>query len=93
MTSGLLLSCVSYGNGEAEILVLLDSLVCAVLCLVTHSCLPLCDPQIVTHQAPLSMEIIQARILEWIAYPFSKGSSQARNRTGVSYIAGRFFTS
>ena len=33
------------------------------------------------------------RTLEWVAYPFSKGSSQPRNRTGVSYIAGRFFTS
>ena len=32
------------------------------------------------------------RILEWIAYPFSSGSSQARNQTGVSCIAGRFFT-
>ena len=31
------------------------------------------------------------RILEWVAYPFSRGSSQPRNRTGVSCIAGRFF--
>ena len=31
------------------------------------------------------------RILEWVAYPF--GSSWPRNRTGVSYIAGRFFIS
>ena len=36
--------------------------------------------------------ILQARILEWIAFPFSKGSSQPRNRTEVSCIAGRFFT-
>ena len=33
------------------------------------------------------------RILEWVAYPFSGGSSQHRNQTGVSCIAGRFFTS
>ena len=33
------------------------------------------------------------RILEWIAYPFSSRSSQPRNPTGVSCIAGRFFTS
>ena len=33
------------------------------------------------------------RILEWVAYPFFSGSSQPRNRTGVSYIAGRFFAS
>ena len=32
------------------------------------------------------------RILEWVAYPFSRGSSQPRNLTGVSCIAGRFFT-
>ena len=32
------------------------------------------------------------RILEWVAYPFSRGSSQPRNRTGVSCIVGRFFT-
>ena len=33
------------------------------------------------------------RILEWVAYPFSSGSSRPRNRTGVSCIAGGFFTS
>ena len=33
------------------------------------------------------------RLLEWIAYPFARGSSQPRNRTGVSCIAGRFFAS
>ena len=36
--------------------------------------------------------ILQARILEWIAIPFSRGSSRPRNRTWVSCIAGRFFT-
>ena len=33
------------------------------------------------------------RILQWVAYPFSRGSSQPRNWTGVSCIAGRFFAS
>ena len=37
--------------------------------------------------------ILQARILEWVAYPFSRGSSQPRNWTGVSCIVVRFFTS
>ena len=32
------------------------------------------------------------RILEWVAYPFSSGSFWPRNQTGVSFIAGRFFT-
>ena len=37
--------------------------------------------------------ILQARILEWVAFPFSRGSSQPGDRTQVSCIAGRFFTS
>ena len=37
--------------------------------------------------------ILQARILEWVAFPFSRGSSQPRDWTQVSHIAGRFFTS
>ena len=32
------------------------------------------------------------RILEWVAYPFSTGSSHPRNQTGISWIVGRFFT-
>ena len=35
--------------------------------------------------------ILQARILEWVAFPFSRGSSQPRDQTQVSPIAGRFF--
>ena len=37
------------------------------LCLVTQLCLTLCDPTDIACQAPLSMEILQARILEWAA--------------------------
>ena len=36
--------------------------------------------------------IIQQAILEWVAFPFSKGSSQPRDQTQVSHTAGRFFT-
>ena len=43
-------------------------------------------------QAPLSMRILQARILQWVAMPSSRGSSQSRDRTQVSHTAGRFFT-
>ena len=49
-------------------------------------------PWTVALQAPLSMGIFQARILEWIAMPSSKGSSQPRDQTQVSHIAGRCFT-
>ena len=46
----------------------------------------------VPHQGPLSMGILQARILEWVAMPSSRGSSQPRDRTRISCIAGGFFT-
>ena len=36
---------------------------------------------------------LQARILGFVPFPFSKGSSQPRDQTQVSHIAGRFFTS
>ena len=39
-----------------------------------------------------SVGTLQARILEWGALPFSRGSSQPRGQTQVSRIAGRFFT-
>ena len=49
-------------------------------------------PRTVAHQAPLSMGISQARVLEWVAMPFTRGSSQLRDQTQVSHTAGRFFT-
>ena len=60
-----------------------------VMCMkVTQSCLTLCDPMAYTVHG-----ILQVRILEWVAFPFSKGSSQPRDWTQVSHIAGEFFTS
>ena len=49
----------------------------------------LCDP----HGLIQSMEFFRPRILEWVAFPFSRGSSQPRDWTQVSLIAGRFFSS
>ena len=43
-------------------------------------------------QAPLSMGILQARTLEWVAMPSSRESFQSRDGTQVSLIAGGFFT-
>ena len=40
-----------------------------------------------------SRRILQARILEWVAFLFSRGSSQPRDQIQVSLIAGGFFTS
>ena len=55
---------------------------------VAQSCPALCDPMnYVVHG------ILQARILEWVAFLFSRGSSQPRDQTQVSRIAGGFFTS
>ena len=48
----------------------------------------LCDPMNYTVH-----RILQARILQWVAFPFFRGSSQPRDRTQVSCIAGKFFTS
>ena len=58
--------------------------------LLSH--VPLCDPWTVVCQAPLSMGVLQATVLAWVARPSSRGSSQPRGRTQVSPIAGRFFT-
>ena len=49
-------------------------------------------PWTVARQAPLSMGILQARILEWVAMPSSRGSSQPRDWTQVSRITGGFST-
>ena len=55
---------------------------------VAQSLLTLCDPTNYTVHG-----ILQARILEWVAVPFLRGSSQPRGWTQVSLIAGRFLTS
>ena len=55
---------------------------------VTQLCLTLCDPMDYTVHG-----ILQARILEWVAFPFSRESSQPRDGTQVSRIVGGFFTS
>ena len=65
----------------------------AVLCAQSLSCIPLfVTLWTVPHWAPLSMGILQARILEWVVMPSSRGSSQPRDQTHVSCITGGFFT-
>ena len=60
---------------------------------ISHSVVSNCAaPWTRAHQAPLSMGILQVRILEWAAMPSSRGSSQPRDQTHVSRIAGEFFT-
>ena len=55
---------------------------------VAQSCLTLCDPMDYTVHG-----ILQARILEWVAFHISRRSCQPRDRAQVSLIAGGFFTS
>ena len=55
---------------------------------VAQLCLTLCHPMdYIVHG------ILQARKLEWVVLPFSRGSSQPRDRTQVSHIAGGYLTS
>ena len=55
--------------------------------LVAQSCLTLCDPTDCSPPGSSVPGILQARILEWVAFPFSKGSSQPRDRTWVSRVS------
>ena len=55
---------------------------------VAQSCLTLCDPM-----DYIVRGILQARILEWVAFPFSRESSEPRDPTQDSRIAGGFFLS
>ena len=52
---------------------------------VAQSCLTLCDPMDYTVH-----EILKARTLQWVAFPFSRGSSQPRNQTPLSHIFCRW---
>ena len=54
----------------------------------TQLCPTLCDPMDYTVHG-----ILQPRVLEWLAFPFSRRPSQPRDQTQVSRIAGGFFTS
>ena len=58
---------------------------------VTQLCLTLCDPMDCSLSGFSSHGILQARVLEWFAISFSRGSSWPKDWTQVSFIAGRFF--
>ena len=60
--------------------------------LVTQSCPTICDRMDCSPPGFSVLGILQARILEWIAIPFSRGSSWPRDRNQASCIKGRFFT-
>ena len=60
--------------------------------LIAETCPTLCYPTDCSLRGPSVHGISQARILKWITIPFSRRSSQSRNQTQVSCIAGKFFT-
>ena len=60
--------------------------------LVSQPCPTLCNTMNCTLPCSSVHGTLQARILEWVAIPFSRGSSQPKNQTQVSCIVGRFFT-
>ena len=60
--------------------------------IVTQSCPILCDPMDYSPPGSSVHGILQARILESVDIPFSRGLSRPRDRTPVSHFAGRFFT-
>ena len=57
----------------------------------TQLCPTLCEPMICSPPGSSVHGIFQARLLEWVAISFSRGSSRPRDRSLVSYITGRFF--
>ena len=66
---------------------------CVYVCVcVAQLCPILCNPMDCSLPDSSVHGILQARILEWVAVPFSRGSSQPRDQTQVSHIAGGFFT-
>ena len=77
-----------FGKDQQEITV---HMVYQVKALVTQSCSILHDPMNFSLPGSSIYGFLQARILEWVAISFSRGSSQPRVRTEVSCIASRFF--
>ena len=90
---------------ECALLISVPSMPCGVkrcamcMCVCAKSlqpCLTLCDPMNCSLPGSSVQGIFQARILEWVAMPSSKGSSWPRDQTSISYVspvlAGRFFT-
>ena len=61
------------------------------MCLVAQSFPALCNPMECSPPGSSVHGILQARILEWVTMPSSRGSSQPRDQARVSHVAGGFF--
>ena len=84
-------SCWFCFSGELSLIHLYNNwlVICMSASLPSH--VQLCDSMDYRPSSSSLHAILQARILEWVAIPFFRGSSQPRNWTQVSYFAGRFF--
>ena len=60
--------------------------------LVTQLSVTVCNPMDCITSVSSVCGILRARVLEWVAIPFSRGSSQTRDQTWVSHIAAGFLT-
>ena len=62
------------------------------VCVHAQLCPTLCDPMDCSPPGSSILGISQARILEWVAMPSSRGSFRPRDQTHISFIEGGFFT-
>ena len=69
-----------------------DAVLFKILSEVTQSCPTLCDPTDCGLSGSSVHGIFQARVLEWVAISFSRGSTQPRDQTQVSHIIGKCST-
>ena len=67
------------------------SVLLCVTAFVAQSCLTLCDPTDCSPSGFSVHRILQAKIVEWIAISFSRGTSQPKDQTLVSCLSSRFF--
>ena len=77
---------------EGHYIMIKGSIQDIIITIVAQSCLTLCDPMDCSLPGSSFHGILQARVLEWVAISFSRGSSQPRDGTQVSRIPGRHFT-
>ena len=79
-------------SGLTSLVSFFSSVKWVVCCLVTKTCPTLCDSVDYSPSGSSVHGIFQARIPKWVAFSFSRGSSQPRDQTHISCIADRFFT-
>ena len=87
-----LLTCSNKMLGKLWSINLRLSLTSSVSVSLSQLCLTLCNPMDCSSSGSSVHGILQARILQWVASSFSRGSSQPRDQIQISHTEGRFFT-